>query len=336
MEDYLIEGSRALKAINIDLNYPGVDVNVDFLHIDHYKPSEEYSLHAHPNFEFHYIAEGEGEVGFIDTLNINSSDIFEVPAIVKSIRTPKVSEYHLKKIREQEVLKNTKVFKLKKGDAFMNPPGQFCWQKSSEENPMIEYGMRFTFSIKGTESPVNKYFIKEYKSIHQLLSQNIIQITHDNDDIRHIFESIFKEAYQKLPGFISKIKNDFLNLIILYARQCWDNTHIDYYVPELDLSAKRLLMIDSFIRSNLGNPIKVSQLAKNVYMSERSLSRFIKDHKGVSVHQYVLQQRINKAVELCVNPDYTLTDVANLTGFSSPFHLSKAIKQFTGKNPSEL
>ncbi len=336
MDKFLLKGSQALKAINIDLIYPGVEINIDFLHIDVQKPSEFYSLHAHPNFEFHFVAEGEGEVGFLDTYDIDINGIVSLPAVVKSISTPLISEYHLRGRYEREMSNNIKVYQLNKGDAFMNPPGQFCWQKSSEHNPIVEYGMRFSFSIRKTETPVNKHFIKEYNILHQLLTQKIIQVTRNNDEVKSIFESIFKEAYNRLPGFLSKIKNDFLNLIILYARQAWDNKKIEYFIPEVNTTEKRLEMIDDFIQSNLGNSIKIEQLANYVIMSERNLSRFVKKHKGVSVHQYILQMKINKAVGLYANPAYTLTDVAYITGFSSQFHLSKAIKQYTGKNPSEL
>ncbi len=336
MKDILVKGAQALKTINIDLVYPGVDISIDFLHIDRQKPSEFYSLHAHPNFEFHFIAKGEGEVGFLDNSDVDDNDIVALPAMVKSVNTPTISEYHLKKRREQEISDNTKIFYLKSGDAFMNPPGQFCWQKSSEYNPIVEYGMRFSLSIKKTEAPVNKYFIKEIKVIHRLISQNIIQVTHNNHEIKTIFESIFHEAYHSLPGFLTKIKNEIFNLIILFARQSWYNKNIDYYIPEVNKIEKRIHMIDEFVQSNLGNSIKIEQLAKYLLMSERSLSRFVKEQKGISVHQYILQMKINRAVELFANPEFTLTDVAYVTGFSSPFHLSKAIKQYTGKNPSEL
>jgi AraC-like DNA-binding protein len=336
MKDFLYEGSEALKSIHVDLDYPGVDINIDFLHIDVQKPSAFYSLHAHPNFELHFIEEGEGEVGFLDTSDIDDNNIVELPAIVKSTRTPLVNQYHLRKSFEQKISKHIKVFQLKKGDAFMNPPGQFCWQKSSDNKPIIEYGMRFSFSITKTETPVNKHFIKEYKLIHQLLTKNIIQVTHNNNEIKSIFESIFYEAYHKLPGFIATIQNKLLNLIIVYARQSWDNSKIDYYIPEVNTIGKRLRMIDDFIYSNIANSIQIKQLAKYAFMSERNLCRFIKEHKGVSVHQYILHIRINKAIALYAFPEYTLTDVAYITGFSSPYHLSKAIKQYTGKNPSKL
>lgn len=105
---------------------------------------------------------------------------------------------------------------------------------------------------------------------------------------------------------------------------------------EIDLNVKRLSLIENYISSNLNVNITIEQLAKNVSMSERNLCRFIKDKKGISIHQYITQLKVNKAVSMIKLHEYTLTDIAYMTGFSSPFHLSKSVKKFTGKNPSEL
>jgi AraC-like DNA-binding protein len=336
MDDLLIQGSRALKTINIDLNYPGVDINVDFLHINCLKPLESFDLHAHPNFELHYIAKGKGNVGFLETSCFDPEDIFEIPAVVSSIRSPSLTEYHLRHEKELEILDLTKTYELKEGDAFLNPPGQFCWHDSSEHDPITEYGMRFSFAVKKTETPVNVNFIKEYKIIHKLLHNYPIQVTHGNSEIGKIFETVFREAYHRYPGFVTRIKNELLNLIITMARQSPRKENDHQHVSAVDITGKRLTMLDSFIESNLAGPIKISHLAKYLFMSERNLCRFIKTHKGVSAHRYILQLRIKKAVELYTKSGLPLVDVACLTGFSSPFHLSRAIKNVTGKNPTEL
>jgi hypothetical protein len=118
-ENILINGSNELKAINLDLNYPGIEISIDYIHVHKQNPSEEFSLHAHPNFELHYIAKGEGEIGFVDESMISANDIIEFPAIVKSSRTPKIREYHLNYLREQEITKNTKVFKGTSKNSFI-------------------------------------------------------------------------------------------------------------------------------------------------------------------------------------------------------------------------
>jgi AraC-like DNA-binding protein len=335
MDKEIIEGSNHLKTFNIDLNFPELDIWVDFLHVYTYKPHETFSFHAHQNIEFHYYASGEGEVAFLDDQFL-PIELITLPATVKSKKDPNLMEFQFGSANPNLLNNKTKLYQLKVGSVFFNCPGQFCWQKSSGHNPLIEYAMRFSFNIKSTENPVNQYFIKEYKLIQQLLSQNIVNVFDDKGEIKGIYETIFREAYYRKPAFLVRIKNELINLIVAYARLAWDQSKLSYFVPESDGTQKRLSMIDDYILSNIGANITLEQLSKNANMSERNLSRFIKERKGVTVHQYIMQFRIAKAVNLIKTNAYTQTEIASITGFSSPFHFSKCIKRYTGKNPSEL
>lgn len=335
MDPIILEGSNALKTFDLDLKYPELDILVDFLHIYNYQPKETFAFHAHPNFELHYYESGEGEIAFLDT-ELPPNEQFTVPAKVKSPSDPNLIQFQLKKSANAIINNQTKVLAVHEGSAFFNPPGQYCWQQSSEKKPLVEYAMRFSFIMKDCDQPVNTHFVKEYKLIHQLLSQDITKVFQDDGEIKSIFENIFKEAYYKKPAFLINIKNELIKLIIAYSRLAWNEQKFSYFIPEVDSVQKRLSMIDSYILVNLSINITIEQLAKNVNMSERSLSRFIKQRKGVSIHQYITQIKINKAVDLLNNELYSISDVAFMTGFSSPFHLSKSIKKYTGKNPSTL
>lgn len=333
MDDKIFQGNEKLKAIDINTHRPGVDICVDFMHIYSFRPSEEFSVHAHENIEFHYIADGEGEVGFLKNA-ANSQKMFQLPALVKSHQKPMLKEYHLL----PGVAENNDyiIFTLKKGDAFLNPPGQFCWQKSSKDKPLVEYALRFSFEEVPDNDSTGKYFKKENSIINRLLNQDFIQVTEENDEVRRIFESVFLEAFMEMPGYITKVKNEIYNLIIVIARSIWNKRRLKYFVPGVDIDKKRLKLIEDYINANLSTTIKIEDLARNVYMSERSLSRFVKFNKGVSVHKYIIQNRVNQAVHYLSNTSATLTEIAVMTGFSSAYHLSSTIKKYIGKNPSEL
>lgn len=336
MDNILLKGSENLKAFDIDLKYPDLDIWVDCLVIYNHKPNQTFPFHAHPNFELHFVAEGEGEIAFIDN-QINPSEIFKIPAKVKSKNDSTLVEYQIKN-DSNLVLDNANIakFKVKEGSAFINPPGQFCWHKSSAENPFKEYLFRFSFNIKKSNQPINSFFLKEYKLIQQLLSQSTFNVFDNVQDIRLIFETIFQEAYYKKPAFLVKIKNEMINLIIAYSRLTWDQHKINYFIPEIQITNRRLEMIDSFILSNIDKNITIGELSSFVNMSERNLCRFVKEHKGISIHQYITQQRINLAIDLIKTKMYTISDIAYFSGFSSVSHLSKSIKKNTGMNPSQL
>jgi AraC-like DNA-binding protein len=334
MDENIILGNEKLQAIDLNTHRPGVNIWIDFLHINSFKPSEEYATHAHENLEFHYIADGEGEVGFL-TETYDADNVVQMPAIVKSQKNPYLKEFRLGHRKSEE--KDYVIYKIRKGDAFLNPPKQFCWQKSSHDNPLVEYAIRFSFEIVDLEDDeAGKYFRKENLIIQKLLCQKIIQVTSGNEQVRKIFESVFLEAKKMKPGYITMIKNEIFNLIILMARISWDKRQLKYYVPEIDLAKKRLKLIEDYIIANIRNNIKIEDLAKNVNMSNRNLSRFIKDIKGVSVHRYIVQIKVNRAIEILTTTKMTLTEVSVLTGFSSPYHLSSTVKKYIGKNPSEL
>ncbi len=333
MDDKIFLGNEKLKAVDINTHRPGVNISVDFMHIYSFSPSEEFSVHAHENIEFHYIAEGEGEVGFLKN-GANSRNMVQLPALVKSHKKPLLKEYHL--LPGATGTNDFVIFKLKKGDAFLNPPGQFCWQRSSQDSPLVEYALRFSFEEVPDNDSAGKYFRKENSIINRLLNQDVIQVTEGNDEVRRIFESVFLEAYMEMPGYISKVKNEIYNLIIVIARSIWNKRRLKYFVPGVDIDQRRLKLIEDYINANLSTTIKIEDLARNVYMSERSLSRFVKVKKGVSVHKYIIQNRVNKAVQYLSNSSATLAEIAVMTGFSSAYHLSSTIKKYIGKNPSEL
>lgn len=333
MNEDILLGNEKLKAIDINTHRPGVNIWIDFMHIYQFKPSEEFSVHAHENLEFHYIESGEGEVGFLKK-GINKDNVVQLPAVVKSQKNPSLKEFRL----GQDVTENNDyiIYKLKAGDAFLNPPRQFCYQKSSKENPLVEYALRFSFEEVLEDKISGKYFKKENSIIKKLICQDIIQVTHRNEHIREVFESVFLEAKNEMPGYITKIKNEIYNLIIIIARTVWNKRQLKYFVPVIDINQKRLKLIEDYIQANITNNIKIEDLAKNVNMSQRNLSRFVKENKGVSVHKYIVQIKVKIAVELISSTTMTLVEIAMLTGFSSPFHLSSTIKKVIGKNPSEL
>jgi len=334
MDNVILEGSNILKTIDLDLKYPELEILIDFLHVYQHKPNETFAFHSHPNFELHYYVSGEGEVAFING-QLTPDEYFTIPATVKSKSDPSLIEYQIEKEGNLNSTYKTQIFKVKAGSTFFNPPGQFCWHKSSANNPLVEYAMRFSFKLKKSENPLNPHFVKEYKLIQKLLNQQIAKVE-ENFEIKEIFEAIFKEAYYKKPAFLVKIKNEFLNLIITYARLAWDKKKFTLFIPEIDTNFKRLSMIEDYIATNLSVNITIEQLAKNVNMSERNLCRFIKEKKGVTIHHYITQLKVKKAVSLIKIKELSLSDVAFITGFSSPSHLSKSVKKLTGKSPSEL
>lgn len=336
MRDSLIEGSKALQNLDIDFNNTAIQIKSDYLHIYPFKPGEKFILHAHPNFEFHYIAAGKGKVGLIDMDSfINTNDITSLPGLSHSSQIDSIPEYRAKMVSNKNILKFEKSFDIKAGDLFINPPRQFHWQTTDNKDPIIEYSLRCSFNVLDKPHSEMLNMAEEFLIIRQLLSKGGKGIYPDKYGIKELFENIFDESFYKMPGYIAKVKYLLQELIISFARHVWDKKENLYNAPEVDFDKKRLQTILDYILENMYRNITIEELSQIIYMSPRTLSRFIKKHTGESVHQYILNIKITQAIKIISQTNCTLSKVAMTTGFSSSYHLSNSIKRITGKSPSQ-
>ncbi|MGG6293628.1 helix-turn-helix domain-containing protein [Leptolyngbya sp. AN02str] len=99
------------------------------------------------------------------------------------------------------------------------------------------------------------------------------------------------------------------------------------------LPQRQLLQVLDYIDAHLQQEIKLTDLASLVGMSEFHFGRQFKQGLGTTPHQYLLQQRIERAKQLLKQSDRSISDIALTCGFNSHSHLSKQFRQLTGTTP---
>jgi YesN/AraC family two-component response regulator len=66
------------------------------------------------------------------------------------------------------------------------------------------------------------------------------------------------------------------------------------------------------------------------------LSALFSSVEGITIEQYIIHQRIEKAKELIFYDELNLSEIAFRLGYSSVAHLSAQFKKVTGMSPSQL
>ena len=99
------------------------------------------------------------------------------------------------------------------------------------------------------------------------------------------------------------------------------------------LPPRQLGQILDYIDAHLEQNIKLADLAQLLDMSQFHFSRLFKQSIGTSPHQYLSQQRVERAKQLLKQTDKLIIDIALECGFSSHSHLSKQFRQLTGMTP---
>lgn len=91
-----------------------------------------------------------------------------------------------------------------------------------------------------------------------------------------------------------------------------------------------------FIEKNYGEDIHLKDFAQAAGFSEFYFSRLFKEITEKSFHQYLNEYRIKKAEILLADSNYTVSEAAYATGFSSITTFDRLFKKIKGCSPQEF
>jgi AraC family transcriptional regulator len=92
----------------------------------------------------------------------------------------------------------------------------------------------------------------------------------------------------------------------------------------------------AFVAEHLGDALRLSEMAKVVGLGVHHFCRVFRDTFGRSPHDYVREQRLDRAHELLVTGSRSVSEIALLTGFADQSHLTRCFKQRFGVPPAQL
>ena len=89
-----------------------------------------------------------------------------------------------------------------------------------------------------------------------------------------------------------------------------------------------------YVGDNLAADLSLAEIAREVGMSPYHFSRMFRISTGLSPHQYVMRQRIERAKALLKHTDLPVGVVAREVGFASSSHFAQQFRRLVGFVPS--
>jgi AraC-like DNA-binding protein len=102
------------------------------------------------------------------------------------------------------------------------------------------------------------------------------------------------------------------------------------------LPKQKLKQALEYIQLHLGENLSLSAIANELGMSQYYFCRLFKRSTGMSPHQYLIRQRIERAKHLLKQREQSITMIAMECGFANQSHFAKYFRQYMGMNPKQF
>lgn len=101
-------------------------------------------------------------------------------------------------------------------------------------------------------------------------------------------------------------------------------------------AAQTLAQVKDYISQNVFQDVSLETLASLVGYNASYLSRLFLKKTGKNLSSYIADTKMERISQLLANPDYTLDQIAEISGFDNRSNFNRFVKRITGLSPKRL
>lgn len=221
---------------------------------------------------------------------------------------------------------NNHLHTVNSGDIFIAHPRQYHEIISSKDDPLGIYFWAYTLEIGEICDDISHLFTA-FTNTTNFISQNI-------GTIPTLFHLLIDEIQRREAGYIQSIHALTLKLLVETARsvtQVIANTQL-----ESDIQSTIVREIIHYLKDNYHQPIQIRDIAAQVHMSERHISRLFLQATGKTIKTYLRDLRLDIACNLLLNDNASITKVAQEAGYPDMRYFSTLFRKQFGITPTDF
>lgn len=210
----------------------------------------------------------------------------------------------------------------------------------------------YKFSINSNISLISINF--DYTQENMQKKDSISPVLQEDFEEKKLLEKIYFSDFnilntpiilhnmQHFETKIDLIVNEFSRKKLGYDVVC------SAVLKELIVESARIALIDipenswkiekavQYIEQHYNHEISNAELAAIVGYHPYHLNRLMKSTTGMTLHQYMLNVRIEKSKSALLNTNMSIAEIAELCGFKNSYHFSNTFKSKTGLTPTSF
>lgn len=180
--------------------------------------------------------------------------------------------------------------------------------------PLYTYDIHTGYLMMG-QTLTNSLFDKED------IQKKSLNYINNKEELEEAINKISVHSHEQIIAFS--------NIINICAKYITLTNRIDYKRKDLAYKAKEYMI------NNYKKEITIDLLCQMLHCSKSTLINHFKKEHGKTVHQFLLDYRLKKSIELLNNNELSILEISIDCGFNDANYYSKAFKRKYKISPSE-
>lgn len=241
---------------------------------------------------------------------------------------------------EGTMLMGERTYAVKRGDLLMWQPGTPYRMDTHDANSLEFLGINFDFTQSFRDwqfafPPVKMTAYDKAKPQEHVVFSDVPRFNEPlyvqgmqtlEDALQEVkMESQVKRAYsfERMSGLMVSLLSTLARKLVLGQ------------VEQIE-SEKKIERVLDYIHAHYAEEITNEALGARFNYHPNYLNKLMVLYNEKSLHQYLLDYRISKAIELIMYTDTPLSEIAEAVGFGDYCHFSKLFKQKVGSSPRDF
>lgn len=210
-------------------------------------------------------------------------------------------------------------FPVKQDDLVIVNPNVAHTEKSVDADP-LEYivlgveGLSFSFNKPGCDG--------EY-SVYNFHNQR--------EELLFYFMAMLQETERKEENYSLVCQNLLEVLFVLLMR----SANYSFSVVAVQKASKECGLVKRYIDSHYAENISLDDLAEMSHLNKFYLVHAFTKYYGLSPINYLIEKRIQCSRDLLETTDHNISQIAQVSGFSSQSYFSQSFRKACGMSPGE-
>lgn len=238
-----------------------------------------------------------------------------------------------------------RVCSMKAGDCIVFPPFMVHELRKGTNHAVVQYIMHFDWFENKDRVLLEHKPLEKYHSVPEIskdefpLGEDVFVVSFPEEErsaVERLFLNLYREFEHKKPGYRLMEKAICMQLLTLAIRASAENGGAsEKRKPGHQSSGQIVNKVMEYIYLHYSEQLSNKRLGEVVGVSPNYLSKLFQKHTGVTLHNYLIQYRLEKARDFLVSAECNISEVAIKCGFSSISSFSKSFKARWGTNPSD-